>query len=64
MSIIVANLQDNRAVFRIFITLLRFSFHTPSYSMRGHILKFRLQKVCNFQDNNFPSVTAHAELQS
>jgi len=30
MSIIV-NLQDNRPVFRIFITLLRFSFDSPSY---------------------------------
>ena len=31
MSITVTNLQDNRAVFRIFITLLRFSFDSPSY---------------------------------
>ena len=31
MSIIVVNLQDNRAVFWIFITLLRFSFDCPSY---------------------------------
>jgi hypothetical protein len=31
MSITVANLQDNRAVFRIFITLLRFSFDSVSY---------------------------------
>ena len=31
MSIIVVNLQDNRAVFWIFITLLRFSFDSPSY---------------------------------
>jgi hypothetical protein len=31
MSIIVVNLQDNRAVFRIFIALLRFSFDSPSY---------------------------------
>ena len=30
MSIIVVNLQDNRAVFRIFIALLRFSFDCPS----------------------------------
>jgi len=30
MSIIVVNLQDNRAVFRIFISLLRFSFDSPS----------------------------------
>ena len=31
MGIIVVNLQDNRAVFRIFIALLRFSFDPPSY---------------------------------
>src|SRR5215510_4411036 len=31
MSIIVVNLQDNRAVFRIFIALLRFSFDSPLY---------------------------------
>jgi hypothetical protein len=31
MSISVVNLQDNRAVFRIFIALLRFSFDSPSY---------------------------------
>ena len=32
MSIIVVNLQDNRAVFRIFIALLRFPFDSPSYN--------------------------------
>jgi len=31
MSIIVVILQDNRAVFRIFIALLMFSFDSPSY---------------------------------
>jgi len=31
MSIIVVNLQENRAVFRIFMALLRFSFDSPSY---------------------------------
>jgi hypothetical protein len=31
MSIIVVNLQDSRAVFKIFIALLRFSFDSPSY---------------------------------
>ena len=31
MSIVVVNLQDNQAVFRIFIALLRFSFDSPSY---------------------------------
>jgi len=29
MSIIIFNLQDNRAVFRIFIALLKFSFDSP-----------------------------------
>ena len=29
-SVIVVNLQDNRAVFRIFMALLRFSFESPS----------------------------------
>ena len=31
MSIIVVNLQDNRAAFQIFIALLSFSFDSPSY---------------------------------
>ena len=31
MSIIVVSLQDNRAVFWISVTLLRFSFDSPSY---------------------------------
>jgi len=31
VSIIVANLQKNRALLRIFIALLRFSFGCPSY---------------------------------
>jgi len=35
MSIIVVNLQDNRAVFRIFIALLRFSFDSTSYYKFG-----------------------------
>jgi len=30
ISITFANLQDNQAVFRIFIALLRFSFDSPS----------------------------------
>jgi len=30
MNNIVVNLQDNRAVFRIFIALLKFSFESPS----------------------------------
>jgi hypothetical protein len=36
MSITVVNLQDNRAVFRIFIALLRFSFDSPSYMLSLH----------------------------
>ena len=35
MSIIVVTLQDNRAVFRIFIALLRFSFDSPSWKWDG-----------------------------
>jgi len=31
MSITVVNLQENGAMFRIFIALLRFSFDSPSY---------------------------------
>jgi len=31
MGSTVVKLQDNRAVFRIFIALLRFSFESPSY---------------------------------
>jgi len=31
MSIVVVNLQDNRAVFRIFIALLIFSYDSPTY---------------------------------
>ena len=34
ISITVVNLQDNRAVFRIFIALLRFSFDSPSYIIK------------------------------
>jgi hypothetical protein len=50
MSITVVNLQDNRAVFQIFITLLRFSFDSPSY--------FYLQVRLRAQ-NNFSCTTAH-----
>jgi len=32
MSITVVNLHDNRAVFQIFIPLLRFSFDSPLYN--------------------------------
>ena len=40
MSITVVNLQDNRAVFRIFIALLRFSFDSPSYILVVMFLVF------------------------
>jgi hypothetical protein len=33
MSITVINLQDNQAVFRIFIALLSFSFDSPSFCL-------------------------------
>jgi len=36
ISIIVVNLQDNRAVFRIVIALLRFSFDPPSYNLQKY----------------------------
>jgi hypothetical protein len=31
LHVLLANLQENQAVFRIFITLLRFSFESSSY---------------------------------
>jgi hypothetical protein len=31
MSIIIVNLQDKRAVFWIFVAILKFSFESPSY---------------------------------
>jgi len=34
MNNTVVNLQDNRAVFRIFVALLRFSFDSPSYNQQ------------------------------
>ena len=48
MSIIIVNLQDNRAVFRIFIALLTFSFDSPSYviktvnSYKAYRMRWRL----------------------
>jgi len=35
ISIIVVNLQDNRVVFRIVITVFQFSFVSPSYKLSG-----------------------------
>jgi len=37
MSDTVVNLQDNRAVVRIFIALLRFSFDSPSYNFASYV---------------------------
>ena len=37
MSIIFVNLQDRRAVFQIFIALLRFSFDCPLYRQYHNI---------------------------
>ena len=46
MSIIAVNLQDKRAVYRIFITLLRFSFDSPSYlHLQGQAV--RSNTACN-----------------
>ena len=42
MSIIVVNLQDNRSVFRIFIALLKSSFHSPSYPLECWPIRHRL----------------------
>jgi hypothetical protein len=46
ISITVVNLQDNRAVCRIFITLLSFSFDSPSYIVI-YIAKSKL-RICPF----------------
>ena len=43
MSIIVVNLQDNEAVFRIFIALLRFSFDAPSYLLYPKYTQYQTQ---------------------
>ena len=48
MSIIVVNLEDNRAVFRIFIALLRFSFDSPSYVFVFVILHIESRFVSYF----------------
>ena len=40
MIVTVASLQDNRAVFRILITLLRFSFDSPSYFIIYQVFYF------------------------
>jgi len=50
MSITVANLQDNRAGFRIFITLLRFSFDSPSYRLAGSYVEKLNYVVAGYYD--------------
>jgi hypothetical protein len=45
MSIIVVNLQDNRAVFQIFIKVLRFSVDCPSYFLRKFPVNFLLYLI-------------------
>ena len=44
MSIIVVNLQNNRAVFRIFIALLKLSFDSPSY-FTTELVKSRTDQI-------------------
>jgi hypothetical protein len=48
MSIIIVNLQDKRAVFSIFIALLKFSFESPSY----HYTDYRKSAPLRFKDEN------------
>jgi hypothetical protein len=51
MSSIVVNLQDNRAVFQIFIALLRFSFDSPSY-IPGMLAAIEFQLFFSFFPNS------------
>jgi len=55
-SITVVNLQDNRAVFRIFIALLRFSFDSSSYVQTARNneanIRFSLFRECANLDAN------------
>ena len=51
-SIVVANLQDNRAVFRIFIALLKFSFDFPSYNFNCYgVIVTQLLWKCDLDTN-------------
>jgi len=54
MSNAVVNLQDNRAVFRIFIALINFPFDSPSYKV--------VQKLMFWQQCQEPKVQVQAEL--
>jgi len=47
MSNTVVNLQDSRAVFQIFIALVRFSFDSPSYLVSAKILDVGLNTLLN-----------------
>jgi len=55
MNIIVANLQDNPAVLRIFIALLRFSFQSSSYvcEIFNIINKTALTYLCNLAGTDY-----------
>ena len=49
MSIIVVTLQENRAVFQIFIALLRFSFDSPSYyNLKNWFTTIRLSTLIRY----------------
>jgi hypothetical protein len=53
ISITVVNLQDNRAVFRIFMALFRFPFDSPSYYLCVHYSLFCFfPPSCNIQTNS------------
>jgi hypothetical protein len=56
MGIIVVNLQDNRAVFRIFIALLRFSFDSPSY----YPCHFILTCYCCYPTHALHNISDHS----
>jgi hypothetical protein len=59
MSIIVVNLQDNQAVFQIFIALLRFSFDSPSY-VGSLVTAYQLLGLSSvLQTTGFKSSTFH-----
>ena len=62
MSITIVNLQDNRAVFRIFIALLKFSFDSPSYNLLAQTSFSLSADVVTFDRNiSFVSPTARAD---
>jgi len=53
ISITVVNLQDDRAVFRIFIALLRFSFDSPSYNLQKYYTDKSLKVLEGLYQNLF-----------